>query len=104
MKTVSLVTALLVGLGSAAMAQGGGDRRPGGPGGQGGPGRRGGPGGMTRMLPVMVALDADKNGEISGSEINNAPAALRTLDKNSDGKLTLEELRPVGRRPGGPGG
>ena len=57
------------------------------------------------FLPVLIALDADKNGEISGKEMANATAALKSLDKNSDGKLTEDELRP--NRPpggGGPGG
>lgn len=83
-------------------------RGPGGPGGPGGGGPggpgRGGPGGgnIMQFLPVLVALDADKNGEISTEEINNATAALKTLDKNGDGKLTEEELRP--NFPGGQGG
>ncbi|TWU05510.1 EF-hand domain-containing protein [Stieleria varia] len=84
-----------------------GDRGPGGPRGFGGPG---GPGGgpemMMRMMPVLAALDADHDGKISKSEIDNAAVALRTLDKNSDGQLTAEELRPEfpGRGPGGPEG
>jgi Ca2+-binding EF-hand superfamily protein len=63
---------------------------------------------MMRSLPIMIALDADKDGEISAKEIENAVAALKTLDKNEDGKLTEEELRPdfaaFGRGRGGPGG
>ncbi len=66
-----------------------------------GPGGRGGRD-MMRMLPVMTALDADGDGVISAEEINNAPVALRKLDKNGDGKLTEDELRP--NFPGGPGG
>ena len=54
-----------------------------------------------KFLPVLIALDADKNGEISADEIANATTALKTLDKNSDGKLTEEELRPNGPPPGG---
>jgi len=50
----------------------------------------------------MMALDTDKNGEISAKEIQNAAAALKKLDKNGDGKLTRDELRPQHRRPGGP--
>ncbi len=103
----------------------GGER--GGPGGErGGPGgERGGPGGergqrgggdmgrMMQMMPVLAALDADKNGVISKSEINNAAAALRKLDKNGDGELDAEEMRPTrseggrsrgGAPEGGPGG
>ena len=59
-------------------------------------GRRGGPGGagFMRMLPIMAALDKDEDGTISAEEIENAVAALKTLDKNGDGKLTSDELRP----------
>jgi hypothetical protein len=37
---------------------------------------------------------------IDADEIDNAPAALRTLDKNGDGKLTPDEF--MGRPPGPP--
>lgn len=62
-----------------------------------------------RMMPMMVALDADGDGQISAEEIEKSAARLKTLDKNQDGKLTEEELRPnfegrEGRGPGGPGG
>ncbi|MBS32969.1 MAG: hypothetical protein CMO68_00995 [Verrucomicrobiales bacterium] len=53
-----------------------------------------GRGGIMRVLPIMTALDADGNGEISAEEIENAVAAIRKVDKNKDGKLTAEELRP----------
>jgi hypothetical protein len=46
------------------------------------------------MMPLFAVLDANRDGIIDEAEINNAPAALRTLDKNKDGKLTLGELRP----------
>ena len=65
--------------------------------------RRGGGRDMLRMLPVMTALDADGDGVLSAAEINNASAVLRKLDKNGDGKLTEDELRP-NFPPGGPGG
>ncbi len=56
--------------------------------------------------PVITALDANHDHEIDATEIANAPAALKTLDKNGDGKLTPDELRPQfkPRGPGGPGG
>ena len=73
--------------------------RPGGAGGFGGP--PGDPGGFMRMFPIMAALDADGNGEISTEEIKAAPAALKKLDKNNDGKLTDAELLPS--FPGGGG-
>lgn len=56
-----------------------------------------------RMAPVLAALDVDHDSEISAKEIAGAPTALKTLDKNTDGKLTPEELRP-NFGPGGPGG
>jgi hypothetical protein len=46
--------------------------------------------------PFFDALDANKDGEISADELNNAVAALKKLDKDSDGKLTREETRPAG--------
>jgi hypothetical protein len=59
-----------------------------------------------RMMPIMAALDADADGLISAAEIENAVAALKALDKNADGKLTEDELRPnfAGRPGAGPGG
>jgi len=63
---------------------------------QGGPGGHGGPGGGHRPppSPLFMALDANHDGVIDAREISNAPAALKTLDKNGDGKLTQDELRP----------
>lgn len=58
--------------------------------------------------PLMRVIDADHNGEISAEEIAGAAAALKKLDKNEDGKLTRDELRPPrpprGDRPDGPDG
>jgi EF hand len=76
------------------------------PGGPGGPGAQGGRGMM--MLPIIQVLDANGDGVIDEKEIANAPAALKKLDKNGDGKLTMDELRPQRpppgtARPGGPG-
>jgi hypothetical protein len=57
--------------------------------------RRGGPQGMMmRMDPIFAALDTNRDNAIAADEIDNAPAALRTLDKNHDGKLTEDEVRP----------
>ena len=36
------------------------------------------------FLPVLVALDVNRDGEISATEIDNAAKALKTLDKNKD--------------------
>jgi hypothetical protein len=44
--------------------------------------------------PIVRALDTDKDGVISAAEIANAPKALLTLDKNGDGKLSADEIRP----------
>ncbi len=101
---------VILGLGSAsfALAQPPGFGPPGGQGGPGGFGGQGGPGGpggdMMRMLPIMAALDADGDGEISGDEIAKSVVALNGLDKNKDGKLTTDELRPEFGGRGGPGG
>jgi len=64
----------------------------------------GGPGGRP-MPPLMMALDANKDGEIDATEMANAAVALKTLDKNQDGKLSGDEIRPArGQRGGGRGG
>lgn len=67
---------------------------------------QGGPGGRMRRPPmpaVVRALDANHDGVVDADEIANASAALKTLDKDGDGKLTMRELmgpRPQGmRRP-----
>lgn len=44
-----------------------------------------------RLILVLGALDTDHDNVISAAEIDNAPAALRRLDKNHDGKLSTEE-------------
>lgn len=84
---------------ASAQPSGGGPER-----GRGGPeGGRRGPGG-PRMDPVMTALDTDGDHKISAAEIQNAASALAKLDKNADGKLVEEEVRPnmEGMRRGGP--
>jgi len=63
---------------------------------------RGGPGGERPRPPLIAALDANNDGVIDEKELANATAALKALDKNSDGKLTMDELMP--QRPGGPRG
>ncbi|MEY4566683.1 MAG: hypothetical protein RLY14_1653 [Planctomycetota bacterium] len=63
------------------------------------------PGGMM-ISPIVAALDTDRDGMLSATEIENASKSLLTLDKNGDGKLSNEELRPSmppGMTPGGPG-
>lgn len=61
-----------------------------GPGGPPGPGPRR----HRPPPPLIAALDANHDGVIDEQEIANAPAALKTLDQNGDGKLTPDELRP----------
>lgn len=124
MKNKIAITLAVLALGASAFVAsaqdnnfpppGGGPNGPGGPGGFGGPGGPGGPGGQGGMRPpqggpLMAALDANHDGVIDADEIANASAALKALDKNGDGKLTQEELRPPGPPMnggpnGGPGG
>lgn len=70
------------------------------PGGQRGPGGSEGPAGGRRPPPLIEALDADHDHVISVEELKNATSALQTLDKNNDGKLTEDEFRDSGGRPG----
>lgn len=56
---------------------------------------RGGFGGMDL---ASMALDTDRNAEISAEEIANAATALKTLDKNADGSITEDEVRPIAGR------
>ena len=55
---------------------------------------------MMRMNPVLAALDANQDGEISAEEIEQATAALKKLDADGDGKLTIGELGPARGRGG----
>ena len=73
-----------------------GNRGPGQDGQRGGfGGDRGGRGGFTPPPnPLATALDTDNDGELSAAEIANAVAALKSLDKDGDGKISREEMRP----------
>jgi hypothetical protein len=97
----SLLTLATLSLGAFTMlAQDAAPQRPDGP----RPGfRPGGPRGegMRPNLPVLAALDANKDGVIDANEIANASAALKALDKNGDGQLTHDEIMPP--RPEGAG-
>ena len=42
---------------------------------------------------VLATLDANHDGVIDAGEIANASQALKSLDKNADGRLSREELR-----------
>jgi Ca2+-binding EF-hand superfamily protein len=67
-------------------------------------GRGGGPGGprgemnFIRVDVILAAVDADGDGVISADELRNAPAAIRKLDKNGDGKVSREEAAPAMER------
>ncbi len=107
LKTKTLLALALLTLGAAATTLIAQD----GPPPEGGP-RGPGPGGHRPPPPPVIAvLDVNRDGILDAGEIANASAALLTLDKNGDGQLTQEELRPP-RPPrpdgeansGGPGG
>lgn len=57
---------------------------------------------QERVNPLMAVLDADKNGTLSAAEIAAAATALKTLDKNNDGAIQPDELRPPRSREGRP--
>ncbi len=44
--------------------------------------------------PLFTAIDLNKNGILSASEIEDAPLALLTLDKDHNGMLSRKELNP----------
>jgi hypothetical protein len=49
-------------------------------------------------MPLISAINSDGDDKVSQSEIDDATAALKTLDQNGDGKLTSDELLPQRRR------
>jgi Ca2+-binding EF-hand superfamily protein len=61
---------------------------------------------LMQASPILSAIDVNHDGKIDASELANAPARLKTLDKNADAKLTRDEagLPPGFGRPAGPGG
>jgi Ca2+-binding EF-hand superfamily protein len=42
--------------------------------------------------PIILALDLDKDGQISAAELKNATQSLSALDSNSDGVISREEM------------
>lgn len=116
MKNTTKVMLSLLALGASAMmltAQNQGNR----PAGNDRPPRHEGPGGpgmdgpQRPPPPIIAVLDANQDGVIDATEIANASKALLQLDKDGDGQLTREELRPPrpegkgeGRPPHGPPG
>jgi Ca2+-binding EF-hand superfamily protein len=55
-----------------------------------GPGR----GGFPPSIGFM-ALDANGDGVLDAAELDAAPTVLAKLDKNSDGRITADEVRPA---------
>jgi hypothetical protein len=49
-------------------------------------------GGASVTAPIILALDIDKDGFVSATEIRNATQSLLALDKNQDGKLDRFEM------------
>jgi hypothetical protein len=97
-KTPLILATLIVSCSSIVFGQGGDKQTPGGSRrGHGGPGA-----GRRPPSPIIAALDLNRDGVISADEIAKAPESLKKLDKNGDGQLTRDELRPPGRSPGGP--
>ena len=103
MKNKITIALAVLALGASAFVASAQDNSNDGPpgGGQHGPGM----GGQRPPPPLVIgALDANHDGVIDADEIANASAALKTLDKNGDGKLTRDEFigkRPMGKPPGG---
>jgi EF hand len=58
--------------------------------------------------PLFIAIDTDGDGELSAKEVAKAPESIAKLDRNKDGIITEDEVRPPpppgGRRGPGPGG
>lgn len=46
------------------------------------------------MPPAMKLLDADGDGELSASEIENSSAVLAELDTDFNGRLSKDEMKP----------
>ncbi len=99
----TLLVAASLGISTAGLIGQDGSPPQDGPHGSGGPGGPGGPntGGHRPPPPIIAALDTNHDGVIDADEIANASKALKKLDKNGDGKLTQDELRPP--RPEGEG-
>jgi Ca2+-binding EF-hand superfamily protein len=52
------------------------------------------------VSPIAAALDTNHDGSLSAAEIRSSTAALTTVDRNGDGQLTSDELRPAFGRGG----
>src|SRR6478672_9051614 len=69
---------------------------------QRGPGGPGGPGGNPGFA-LFAALNTDGGDSLTAAEIDAAPAVLKKLDVNGDGKVTPDEFPRPAPRAGGPG-
>ena len=49
---------------------------------------------MSRRMPSFAAMNTDGDSQLSAEEIAAAPKSLLSLDKNGDGELSGDELRP----------
>lgn len=58
-------------------------------------GGRRGPGPGRPGNPIVSSIDANGDRTLSAEEIAAAPEALKKLDRNNDGQLTQDDLRPV---------
>ncbi|MCU0779847.1 MAG: class I SAM-dependent methyltransferase [Akkermansiaceae bacterium] len=66
------------------------------------PDRPGPPAGGPPPAPLMQALDLNRDGRIDAGELAKAADSLKSLDRDGDGQVSPEEMRPQpGRR--GPG-
>lgn len=52
------------------------------------------PPGPPPLPPLFALLDTDRDGKLSAEEIENAAEPLARLDRNQDGEITRDELRP----------
>lgn len=75
-KTIHLALALVTGAVASAQPEGQRDRRP------------------PPVPPLFAFFDADRDGTLSAEEIRNASDALGELDRDGDGEITREEMRP----------
>lgn len=49
----------------------------------------------TAASNILLILDANQDGELQWLEIANAVSSLKQLDRNGDGVITPDELRPA---------